>query len=760
MDFELVKTVIYLLTGGFLIFLAITVTRDNFAHRLNRLAGAMLLFAGLGPIFLGLGTLIEHYPSGTSSFAATATYQIYHLWAFFFPVLLVFSWLYPSDRLREFKYPWLRYLVFLPQLLQLIIVLFFKNINSVLNKLEAGTVREGFLSVVLKPFSYILSLVVFFVGWVRTYEATVFGSVNILYVFIAYYFLQSGQRYINNPRLLSQTRMVLWSVRIGLGLYVAYVVGNALFPDNIPGALNNFLLVAAPLGGAIVLTFAIIRYQFLDVRLVFRQSLIYTFTSAILVGGYILLVLESERFLTPVFGEQAEMISYVFVVFILLMFQPISNWIDNVIRSMFLRTRTDYRNIIERFSRQIISVFEPARLRQIIDETLKTALLIERVYFVQYDDRIGEYTLLPDDQIPRRRVIDRDDLMLRGINLLDSPTTYDSLGDYEEGSELAQILKELKARLILPMKDADHLLGFLALTAKVAGYRYTAEDFNLLGVLSNQMVSALTNARLYVESLERMRLQEEVNMARQIQLNLLPARPPQLNFVSICAESTPSRTVGGDFYDFIELPEKKRLGIVIADASGKGMPAALMIAQIQAIIRSEVNNGNSISTMLSNMNQQIVHSTSAETYVTLFYGEMDFNDSTFYYANAGHNHPILAREDGGCELLEKGGPIIGAFPNMPYTSASVKVNPGDVMFFFTDGLSEAMNANGDEYGEERIREFIIHNREAQPQSIMDMILEDVHKYDPSSPPRDDTTIITLKMLARGTDAHERQIPDV
>ncbi|MGD8922856.1 MAG: SpoIIE family protein phosphatase [Candidatus Zixiibacteriota bacterium] len=756
MDLELVKTVIFLLIGGFLIFLAITVTRDNFVHRLNRLVGALLFLAGLGPIFMGLGGLIQHYPSGTEQFSDTAAYQLHIVWTFVFPVLLVFSWVYPTDRLREFRYQWLRYLVFLPQFMHLVVVVFFGDINSLLSGLEAGTGTEGLLSVVLKPFTYVLSLILLFISYIRANQLLIFGSINLLYIVIAYYFLETGERYLTNPRLLAQSRMVLWAVRLGLGLYVIYVLWKILLPAHFPSAIQTLLLLIAPLVGAVILAYAIIRHQFLDVRMVFRQSLIYTFTSAMLVGGYILLVTQSRRFLTPVFGEQAEIVSYLFIVFILLMFQPISNWIDNIIRSMFLRTRTDYRNIIERFSRQIISMFDPPELRRTIEETLKTALLVERVYFVLYDDRQGEYVLLPGEQNPKRRIVQRDDLMLRGINLLDSPTTMESLSDYEERSDLAGLLRDFHIQMIVPMKDAEHLLGFLALTSKVAGYRYTAEDFNLLGVLSNQMVSALTNARLYVESLERMRLQEEVNMARQIQLNLLPTTPPTLDLYAISAQSTPSRTVGGDFYDFVPISGKDRMGIVIADASGKGMPAALMIAQIQAIIRSEIHNGNAISTMLKNMNQQVTQSTSAEAYVTLFYGELDINNGLFYYANAGHNHPILARDDGSYEALEIGGPIIGAFPFMEYTSASVQLRPNDVIFFFTDGLSEAMNTDGVEYGEDRIRDFILGCRDKEPAEIMKLILDDVYAYDPTTPPRDDTTIIAMKMLPKGVTIGDTQ----
>jgi sigma-B regulation protein RsbU (phosphoserine phosphatase) len=356
---------------------------------------------------------------------------------------------------------------------------------------------------------------------------------------------------------------------------------------------------------------------------------------------------------------------------------------------------------------------------------------------------------MKSDDYGRRTIISRDDMMLRGINLLDRPTPYESLEDYREGSQLGEILSDLKVRMVLPMKDTEHLLGFVALTSKVAGYRYSPEDVNLLGVLSNQMVSALTNARLYADSLERIRLEEEVTMARQIQLDLLPSNPPQLACSVLCAHSTPSRTVGGDFYDFVNVESRNRTGIVIADASGKGMPAALMIAQIQAIIHSEVNNGNSISAMLKNMNHQVALTTSAEKYVTLFYGELDQQTGEFEYSNAGHNYPVLVRASGEVELLVAGGPVIGAFPSMEYQSEKVTLHEGDVLFLFTDGLSEAMDASGAEYGEPRIRSFVSDHRMREPKEIMDMILEDVKSYDPSYPPQDDTTIITLKMMTNG-----------
>jgi serine phosphatase RsbU (regulator of sigma subunit) len=743
MDLQLVKIVVCFLAGGFLIFLALTVTRDSFVNRLNRVTGAMLLFAGLGPLFVALGTIVQQ-SAAAEGFEETTIHHLQYVWELFFPLLLLFSWIFPVNRLRGFKHLRIRYLIFLPQVMHFVLALFFDELANVVQFLETAAAEGGFSSVILQPLSKLASLLFIFVGLLRTYQATIFSAIHLIYLGAAIYFLESGRKLVTNPRLLTQTRLVAWGTRLGGGLYTVTFLGWSFFPEKIPNDLRLALFLAALLIWTGYLIFATIRHQFLDVRLVFRQSFVYTITSALLVGAYILVVVQSKRILRPMFGEQAEVVSYGFIILILLLFQPINNWIDNLIRSMFIRTHTDHRNVLERFSRQVISLFDPQKLRQIIEETLKTTLLVEKVHFVLFDDTVGEYAIQPGEGRPRRTVLARDDLMLRGVNLLDAPTYTHSLSDYKEGSPLATFLEEQRIRLVLPLKDANDLLGFLALSDKAAGYRYSSEDINLLGVLSNQMVTALTNARLYVDSLERLRLQEEVTMARQIQLGLLPSEPPTGEFFTMAAHSTPSRTVGGDFYDFIPISDHN-IGVVIADASGKGMPAALMIAQIQAMVRSEVNNGSPIDAMLKNMNQQILRSSTAEKYATLFYGELDGQNGQFCYANAGHNYPILVRSDGQVELLKEGGPIIGALPFMEYTSCDVQLQPQDILFLFSDGLSEAMDTEEHEYGEERIRDLLLQNRNKEPQTIVDIILNDMRSHDPTYPPRDDTTIIAIKM---------------
>ncbi len=294
MSSDILITLANFVAGGFLIFLAITITRDNFVNRLNRVTGAMLFFAGIGPIFLALGSIISTGPDADPNFAQKTLYQSHTLWEFFFPTLLLFAWIFPVDRLRELRHSRLRTVIFLPQAMHIVIMLFFTDINRLLEMVKIDPSREGFTTIVLTPFSHLFTYILLLVGFIRSYEQLIFDSINLVYVIGAIYVMETGFRYLKEPRLVSQTKIVLWSLRIGLGFYVAATLSQLFFGRYVPPEFTSVVLVIGLVLAAGILAFAIIRYQFLDVQLIFRQSFIYTIASALLVGGYILIAVRLE----------------------------------------------------------------------------------------------------------------------------------------------------------------------------------------------------------------------------------------------------------------------------------------------------------------------------------------------------------------------------------------------------------------------------------------------------------------------------------
>ncbi len=734
---------VYFIFGGIILFLAYTVIRDDFSQQLNRITGFMLIFAGMGPVFLAFGTIIKPITGAATPFEESLIYNLYYIWEMFFPAFLLFSLAFPINRLATLKRPKLKYLIFLPHIFHIILLLVFHDPEKVLNILEVES-GEGFASLILEPISYILKWLVLGFSLLLSSENTLFSLINLIYVVLAVYFIVRGRAQIANEKLQAQSTIIIVGMSAAIALYTGTFIIPNLFSMEISGLLRNGILIAALLIGGGSIIWSIISRRFLDVRVMIRQSLVYTISSGILVGLYILLIGKADAFISSYYGGESTIINIAFIVIALILFQPINIQLDNLIRKLFIRTKTDYRNVINRLSRGLISVFDPVQLRNIIERTLKSTLMVEKVFFILFDDRLNEYAVIPSDDYPKRFIINREDLFLGGVNQLESPTIFDKMSFYRDGSKLALELEKRRTQLILPLKDADHMLGFLALTEKSTGFKYNAEDISTLGIISNQLITALTNARLYADSLEKQRLAEEMTIARQIQLDLLPECPPLGDNFSVCSYSEPSRIIGGDFYDFIEM-DQDRFGLVIADVAGKGLPAALLVAQIQATLRSEVGNCREISKILYNLNDHVARSTSSEKYATLFYSEFDSRTCSFNYSNAGHNYPIVVRADGSYETLSEGGVVIGAFGGMDFNYNSVKLEKDDLILLYTDGLSEAMNENEEEYGEQRIIDNVIQKRHLSADEILNAIIADIQKFDNSQPPRDDTTAIVLKV---------------
>ncbi len=737
-------TAVYFIFGGILLFLAGSIVRGRLSVRLNRITGLMLFFAALGPIFLAMGQIVKPNISAAAPFEESIIYNLLYIWELFFPSFLLFSLIFPVDRLSTLHFPKLKYLIFFPHIFHILLVVVFNNPEKVLNLLEVGP-GEGFLSLILQPLSYVMKFVVLGFSLLLSSQKSLFSIINLFYIGLAVYFILRGRAQITNRQLRNQSAIIIWGISIATGLYAIAFLLPEIFSYETPDYIQTLIVIAALVIGGGAVGWSIIRHQFLDVSVIVRQSLAYTISSGILVGLYILLVDQADKIITSFFGAKTTIVNIAFIVVALILFQPINQQLDNLIKRLFVRNRTDYRNIMELLSRRLISIFNPEQLRSMIEKTLISALLVDRVYFALFDDKVQEYALLPSDDFREKIVINRDDLLLRGIGQLESPVLLDRLSVYRTGSTLSQELEKRKTQLILPLKDSEHLLGFLALTEKASGFRYNAEDITMLGVMSNQLVTVLTNARLYADSLEKQRLDEELTMARQIQLDLLPKSAPCAESFVISARSLPSRTIGGDFYDFIPRGDGI-ISMVIADASGKGMPAALLVTQIQAMLRSETANNTEIARILQNINGYIVESTSSEKFVTLFYGEFDQKNQRFRYANAGHNYPILVRSDGTHESLSQGGILIGAFGGAIYQEAIVDLHQDDLLFMYTDGLSEAQNQVEEEYGEGRIIDYVLKNRHLPPELLIDGILQDMHKFDQTEPPRDDTTLVVLKIL--------------
>lgn len=291
------------------------------------------------------------------------------------------------------------------------------------------------------------------------------------------------------------------------------------------------------------------------------------------------------------------------------------------------------------------------------------------------------------------------------------------------------------------------------------------DEFGQLADSFNEMTVAVRHGR--EQAVARERLERELETARKIQERLLPRGLPAVPGFEITGTSVPSRQVGGDYFDVLSL-EDGRLGIAIGDVSGKGMPAALLMSNLQASLQGQVIHPSSVAEIVTRMNNLLAHSTDPHMFATFFYGVLDPRDATFTAVNAGHNPPVVRRAGGGIETLDAGGLVLGMLPRQKYKQQTITLAPGDLVVLYTDGITEATSATpaggrdaadgareelGDDedpdrmFGEEQLHELIGASADRSAVEVKQQILEAVERHAAGAPQADDITLVVLKRQA-------------
>jgi sigma-B regulation protein RsbU (phosphoserine phosphatase) len=287
------------------------------------------------------------------------------------------------------------------------------------------------------------------------------------------------------------------------------------------------------------------------------------------------------------------------------------------------------------------------------------------------------------------------------------------------------------------------------LSAKLSEEPYSASDIQLLESVATQTGLALENSQLTEaiasEVAQRERLNRELEIAREVQERLFPQDYPPVAGLDYAGRCRPARGVGGDYYDFLELPDGD-FGIAVGDVSGKGIPAALLMASLQASLRGQTISGTGdLAKLMSNVNQLIFETSPANRYATFFFGQYEPSTRHFRYVNGGHNPPMVFR-NGEVLRLEDGGPVIGLFKVARYSQGAVHLESGDVLLFYTDGISEAMNATDEEWGEERMVAAVRACQCLPAGEMIDELIQEADRFVAGAPQHDDMTMMVVKVL--------------
>ena len=273
--------------------------------------------------------------------------------------------------------------------------------------------------------------------------------------------------------------------------------------------------------------------------------------------------------------------------------------------------------------------------------------------------------------------------------------------------------------------------------------RWTADEKELLHAVADQAAVAIVNSRLLEDARHKERMDREIELGRQVQRRMLPARPPQVPGFGVGNVYEPARMIAGDFYDFIPLGDG-RLGVAVGDVMGKGIPAALWMASVRATLRANLEHeDDDIARVLSRVNRALCRDAVNGQFATLFFGVLDPSARTLAYVNAGHEAPVLLR-DGREESLAGSSPLLGVIPDAAFEAAEVRFRPGDVLTVWTDGAGDAMNFFDEPFGRDRILKAVRARAGEPAQAIADQIHWDIRRFAGLNARRDDITIVVLK----------------
>ncbi|MBK8149198.1 MAG: SpoIIE family protein phosphatase [Acidobacteria bacterium] len=332
-----------------------------------------------------------------------------------------------------------------------------------------------------------------------------------------------------------------------------------------------------------------------------------------------------------------------------------------------------------------------------------------------------------------------DEVLKNGKSVL----TSDAQHDPRYASHTMSLLG-IRSVLAVPLSVNEmEVFGLVYADSPTYEATFSEEHLNILTTLASVASIRVENARLLEERFERERMERELELATEIQQRFQPSGPPVMDGYEFQGISFSCYEIGGDYYDFIARDDGKML-IALGDVSGKGTAAALLMSSLHASIHGQVSARNSLSDTVTSVNQYLAHNTPTNRFVTLFIAELDPASGELKYINAGHNPPLIGRADGRIEQLESGGFPLGIMPMAEYELGQTRLASGDVLVIYSDGVSEAANLKGDEFGLERLSEVVAKNLTASASGLRDKVESALSSFTQSAPAGDDITLVIVK----------------
>jgi serine phosphatase RsbU (regulator of sigma subunit) len=749
-----VISVLYLACGIFIFLLGLTILRIGQGSAPTRAAALMLFFAGVGPLLSATGIILESTLRPGAVVYQNLVENFEYLWEFYFPSLLLFALSFPRENPVIHRFPFVGFLLFFPYIFHLAMMMFGDRMLDFVTHLYRIFPTDREVSVASREVavSGIDNVLDAFVRILEKAHRNLFSLVNMAYSFIAVYLLSRNLGRVLNPRLARQLRTVLAGLSVSVIAYVVIKFFSWTYPGTLPRdvslALINFSLVVS--GGTIA--FAVIRQQFLGIRHVLRRAVLYSAVSILFATAYLVVVRPVSEFFGQYSAISKNAFETGFIIMAIIAFQPMLIRTEELLGALLLKGRVNTARRFKNLAADLSTVTADDELDTVLKkgfrEILDTSTSSLQLYEPQAEDnRLRE--LLETIGEPIRRAdlanfeqISEEDTPDRRLHRRIVPRRRGKKSILNEILDESPRLKNYE--VIVPITKEKRCVGYIGVGEKIYGVPYSSEELAHLSVLATQVASTLQNIQLLKENVDRKLFEEELKIARKIQTQLLPGDPPRLKGFDLSAVTVPSRYVGGDYYDFV-LVDDRWLVLVVADVSGKGIPASILTATLHAAVRSNTDAQADPELMVSRLNKLLFESTSASEFATLFYGVVDLKSGKLKYANAGHDYPIIVN-GGGSEPLGESGIVLGCLPHFSYVENSYKLPKDSVLVIYTDGVTETESNAGEYFGTDRLREMLVRSAREGADEICRRVVDEVRSFG-GGETQDDLTLIVLKRSA-------------
>jgi serine phosphatase RsbU (regulator of sigma subunit) len=534
-------------------------------------------------------------------------------------------------------------------------------------------------------------------------------------------------------------------------VFIGTIVGIApfvLFGIVLPSAFNIedyvFYGIVPMIFIPLTFAYAIVRFQMLNVRVIVRRTFLYAATTAILLGVYAVAVAMANAIFAESRLSSSPLFNFGFFLVGISLFEVLRRKLQTPLDKLFFREKFDYQKALLEMSEAITGELDLGRIADFLTGRVAATMRLDKAsVWLRNDEGWLERRGRRDDRISPVAEIRR---VLREEG---KPVAPDEVCERVADDESRRFCDRVTAEgfhLLVPLAYRERLMGVLALKEKLSGERFDRDDQTLLSTLANQAALAIETATLHDEMTRQAELRRDLEIARDIQTSLLPRSLPIVPGFSFLGGSLPAKVVGGDFYDFISFDDRS-LGVVIGDVSGKSVPASLLMVASKEIVYSRALTTRDPGRLFQESNRRI-YAIKRRMFVSLGYFLLDPDAMSLRYSIGGQPLPMIIRSgDGGPTLLEPPNHRLplGALKEVPYDTVEMFLKRGDLIFFYTDGFTEAMDGEMNPYGEERLMRSFSDVRQAPLEEIARGILADIRIHVGGAEQYDDMTFLLMRV---------------